>query len=312
MRRNLAVACIALGVFAIVLAPLLRFWVADAVMQTPMDYYQEPVHEAEDATYFNIEDVELVEDVTVQAHTTLRADVAASDSDVVVWDQFTWVRHVDGDNDNDFALESNTRRVGHDRTTGEAVDCCDPTVNEESVVQTGQAYKFPFLTEQRDYEYFDTTTEQTEPMVFDGVDEIEGHETYRFVQEISETKVDERVIPADVLGIEDDTDDTDVTTDEMYSVERTFWIDPHTGTPLNQHEHQQLSAHVDGEEELVLLDADLQWTDETIDAYIDASSEGITAIPLLRTTLPIILLAAGGILTVAGVVLLLSARRAQA
>ncbi|MDS1272198.1 DUF3068 domain-containing protein [Lipingzhangella sp. LS1_29] len=310
MRRNLAIACIALGVFAIVLAPLLRFWVADALMRTPMDYYQEPVHQAQNATYFNIEDVELVEDATIEAHTTLRADVAASDTDVVVWDQFTWVRHADSPGDNDFAIESNTRRVGHDRFTGEAVDCCDASVNEESVVQTGQAYKFPFLTEQRDYEYFDTTTLQAEPMVFDGVDEIKGHETYRFVQEIPETKIDERVIPADVLGIEsDDEDQTDITTDEMYSVERTFWIDPITGVPLNQHEHQRITAHVDGQEELVLIDADLQWTDETIDAYIDSASQGMTAIPIVRTGLPIVLLVAGGILTVGGVILYLSARR---
>src|SRR5699024_9575195 len=84
----------------------------------------------------NIEDVEQVEDATVEAHLTIRADVASSSDDVVVWDQFTWVK----DADTDFGISSTSRRAGHDRVTGEAVDCCDGMINDEAGVQSGQAW----------------------------------------------------------------------------------------------------------------------------------------------------------------------------
>jgi hypothetical protein len=151
MRRVLAVVLIAVGVCALALAPLFRWWVAESMMQTPMGYFNdEVVHEAQNATYFSAEDLEQVEGATVQAHTTLRADVAASSEEdgVVVWDQFTWVK----DAETDYAITSSTRRVGHDRVTGEAVDGYDSTVNEESAAQSGQAYKLPFFPEERDYE----------------------------------------------------------------------------------------------------------------------------------------------------------------
>ncbi len=35
MRRTVATVCIAFGVFCLVLAPLLRYWVAETFMKTP-------------------------------------------------------------------------------------------------------------------------------------------------------------------------------------------------------------------------------------------------------------------------------------
>ncbi|WP_046471956.1 DUF3068 domain-containing protein [Allosalinactinospora lopnorensis] len=301
MRRTVAVVCIALGVFSIALAPMLRFWVASAVMKTPMDYYDQKVNRGEDVTYFSIEDVELVEGATVEAHTTIRGDVAASDEDTVVWDQFTWVK----DADTDYAFQSTTRRTGHDRVTGEAVDCCDPSVNDESVRQEGQAFKFPFLTEQKDYEFFDTTVQETNPIRFDGEEVVHGVETYRFVQEIEPTKIDEREIPRDLVDMEGDGD---VTTDEMYSVTRTYWIEPTTGSPIHLSEEQHRGAYVDDEEVLTLFKGTMDWTDETIEGNIEGAQQGMTIIPLLRTTLPIALLAVGAGLLLLGGVLMAASR----
>ncbi|WP_236543544.1 DUF3068 domain-containing protein [Spiractinospora alimapuensis] len=290
---------------------MLRFWVANEMMRTPMDYYAEVTHEAVDATYFNIEDVEVVEDATVHAYTTLRADVAASspEDEVVVWDQFTWIE----DAQTGYGISSNTRRVGHDRLTGEAVDGYDAAINESPVVQAGQAYKFPFLPEQRSYDFYDTTSQQSAPMEFDGVETVEGtHEgspwhvdAYRYVQRIDEIAIDERDVPADLLDIEVDEDDedapTDVETDEIFEITRTYWIDPVTGTPLKQREEQSRVARAETGEELVLLDADLEWTQETTDSYYENARRGMTMIPLLRETLPLTFLVLGGVLILSGV-----------
>lgn len=311
MRRIVAVLCVALGVCAVVVAPLSRFVIAETLMLTPMDYYRVLVS-AGDMTYFNIEEVAEADDISevgpvegapVEATTTLRADVAASTDDTVVWDEFTAVV----DTNRDFHINYNDRRVGHDRRTGEAVDCCDATVNSEAVVQTGQAYKFPFFVEQRDYEFYDTFSQQALPIRFDGVETIQGVETYRFVQEIPETKIGEREMPAPLLGL--DEDEGDVVADEMYSNTRTYWIEPITGSPIDQMQEQHRYATAEGGEDLTLFSGTLRFTDETVAEGIEFSDEGRAVLPLLRTTVPLAALVAGVLLIVLGILLYMSTRR---
>ncbi|GAB3454890.1 hypothetical protein GCM10027570_35330 [Streptomonospora sediminis] len=298
MRRTVAVVFIALGVFFLALAPMLRFWMADSLMKAPLDYYNEATNHGEDVTYFSAEEMELVEGATVEAFTTVRGDVAASDGQTVVWDQFTWVKDIE----RDFAISSTFRRAGHDRLTGRGVDCCDSSVNDEQVEQNGQIFKFPFLTEQRDYKFFDTTSQKTRPITFEGEEEYHGVQTYRFEQVIDQVKIGERTLPADLLGMDGNGD---VTGDEMYSITRTYWIEPTTGVPIGLSEDQHRGVEVDGEERLVLFDGTMVWNDETIDGQIESAEQGMFVLPLLRTTLPIACLAAGAVCIIAGGLLLL-------
>ncbi|MFJ9556908.1 DUF3068 domain-containing protein [Nocardiopsis sp. NPDC101807] len=304
MRRTVAVVLIAFGVFFLAAAPMMRTWMSSSLMKTPLDYYSETVNVAEGATYFNIEDVELVEDATLEAHATIRADVASSTDEIVVWDQFTWLK----DADTDFGISSTSRRAGHDRVTGEAVDCCDSMVNEESVVQSGQAWKFPFFTEQRDYDFYETTVQEVVPMEFQGVEAVEGVEAYRFVQTVEPTVIDERTLPRSVAGLEGDGD---VTGDEVFSITRTYWIEPTTGSPLKVSEDQNRVVVVDGEEVLTLLDAELVFDDESVRNAVANSEQGRTMLPLLHTTLPIAFLVVGVGFVGIAVVLYVSGRRSD-
>ncbi|MBE3000015.1 DUF3068 domain-containing protein [Nocardiopsis sp. HNM0947] len=301
MRRTVAVVLIALGVFSLAMAPLMRTWVAGSLMKTPLDYYAEMVNTGQ-VDYFNIEDVEEVEDAEVEAHTTVRADVASSTDDTVVWDQFTWIK----DGETDFGISSTSRRGGHDRVTGEGVDCCDPMVDDESVTQNGQLWKFPFFTEQRDYDFFETMVEETVPMEFDGVETIKGVETYRFVQTVEPTVVDEQTVPREVAGLDGDGD---VTGDVEFSLTRTYWIEPVSGSPVNVSEDQHRVVVVDDEEVLTMLSGELSYTDATIDQAIENTEQARQYLPLLHTTLPIGSLIVGvGFIGVA-VVLLVTNRR---
>jgi hypothetical protein len=302
MRRTVAVVLVAFGVFFLAFAPMMRTWLSSSLMKTPLDYYSETVLEAEGGTYFNIEDVELVENAELEARSTLRADVASSTDETVVWDQFTWVR----DAETDFGITSSSRRAGHDRVTGEAVDCCDAMVNDESVAQSGQAWKFPFFTEQRDYDFFETTVREVVPMEFEGTEEIQGVEAYRFVQEVEDEVVGERTLPRSVAGM---GGEGDVTGDEVFSITRTYWIEPVTGTPLKISEDQNRVVVVDGEEVLTLFDADLVSNDESVQNAIDNSQQGRTVLPLLQTTLPVVCLVVGVGLIGIAVVLFLTGRR---
>ncbi|WDZ91962.1 DUF3068 domain-containing protein [Nocardiopsis sp. HUAS JQ3] len=302
MRRTVAVVLVAFGVFFLAFAPMMRTWLSSSLMKTPLDYYSETVLEADGATYFNIEDVELVEDATLEARSTIRADVASSTDETVVWDQFTWVR----DAETDFGITSSSRRAGHDRVTGEAVDCCDSMVNDESVAQSGQAWKFPFFTEQRDYDFYETTAREVVPMEFQGTEEVGGVEAYRFVQEVEDEVIGERTLPRSVAGMEGEGD---VTGDEVFSITRTYWIEPVTGSPLKIGEDQNRVVVVDGEEVLTLFDAELVSNDESVQNAVANSEQGRTVLPLLQTTLPVVCLVAGvGFIGVA-VVLFVTGRR---
>lgn len=302
MRRTVAVVLVAFGVFFLAFAPMMRTWLSSSLMKTPLDYYSETVLEADGATYFNIEDVELVENATLEARSTIRADVASSTDETVVWDQFTWVR----DAETDFGITSSSRRAGHDRVTGETVDCCDAMVNDESVAQSGQAWKFPFFTEQRDYDFFETTAREVVPMEFQGTEEVGGVETYKFVQEVEGEVIGERTLPRSVAGMEGGGD---VTGDEVFSITRTYWIEPVTGSPLKISEDQNRVVVVDGEEVLTLFDAELVSNDESVQNAVANSEQGRTVLPLLQTTLPIACLVVGvGFIGVA-VVLFATGRR---
>ncbi|MBQ1081635.1 MULTISPECIES: DUF3068 domain-containing protein [unclassified Nocardiopsis] len=303
MRRTVAVVLIALGVFCLALAPMMRTWMSSSLMKTPLDYYNPTVNVGE-VTYFNIEDVELVEDADVEAHSTIRADVASSSDDVVVWDQFTWIK----DADTDFGISSTNRRAGHDRVTGELVDCCDAMINDSSVKQTGQGWKFPFLTEQRDHDFFETTVEEVVPMEFEGVEEVDGVEAYKFVQTVEPTVIDEREIPRSVAGLEGDGD---VVGDETFSIVRTYWIEPVSGSPIDMSEEHHRVVVVDGEEVLTLLSGELRFDDATRAAAIDNTAQARTVLPLLHTTLPIGALVLGAGFVGIAVVLLVTGRRTE-
>ncbi|WP_017546016.1 DUF3068 domain-containing protein [Nocardiopsis prasina] len=303
MRRTVAVVLIALGVFCLALAPMMRTWMSSSLMKTPLDYYNPTVNVGE-VTYFNIEDVELVEDADVEAHSTIRADVASSTDDVVVWDQFTWIK----DADTDFGISSTNRRAGHDRVTGELVDCCDAMINDSSVKQTGQGWKLPFLTEQRDYDFFETTVQEVVPMEFEGVEEVDGVEAYKFVQTVEPTVIDEREIPRSVAGLEGDGD---VVGDETFSIVRTYWIEPVSGSPIDMSEEHHRVVVVDGEEVLTLLSGELRFDDATRAAAIDNTTQARTVLPLLHTTLPIGALVLGAGFVGIAVVLLVTGRRTE-
>lgn len=303
MRRTVAVVLIALGVFCLALAPMMRTWMSSSLMKTPLDYYNATVNTGE-ITYFNIEDVELVENADVEAHSTIRADVASSSDDVVVWDQFTWIK----DADTDFGISSTNRRAGHDRVTGELTDCCDAMINDTSVTQTGQGWKFPFFTEQRDYDFFETTVEENVPMEFQGVEEIDGVEAYKFVQTVEPTVIDERELPREVAGLEGDGD---VVGDETFSTVRTYWVEPVSGSPIDISEEHHRTVVVDGEEVLTLLSGELRFDDATRAAAIEGTDQARKALPLLHTTLPIGALVVGvGFIGIA-VVLFVTGRRPE-
>jgi hypothetical protein len=101
-----------------------------------------------------------------------------------------------------------------------------------------------------------------------------------------------------------------VEVDRVYDGVNTFWIEPTTGSPVRQEQqrHDVLKTQ-DGVERSVAFVATAKMTQQTQDELVKNATDGKNTITMLRTTIPLVLLALGLALVITG--LLLIRRRAE-
>jgi len=163
---------------------------------------------------------------------TLRGNVEASERieksagrDVVVWDGLSYVEGPDGK-----MVSRMPERYIFDAHTQEPVHATGEMVDGAPVTRTGIEYKWPFLTEKRDYEYFDAQSRTSEPIHYKGTQDFRGLKVYYFEQTIPWTKVPfPKVMP--VQGITPETV-AETGTTRWYTTVRKFWVEPLTGAPV--------------------------------------------------------------------------------
>ncbi|MGW0707656.1 DUF3068 domain-containing protein [Streptomyces sp. NPDC002643] len=232
MRRKAGLILLALAVFFTALSPLLRWYVFPRVAKVPANQYQEMVLEAKDATLLDYGTMteRTVPEVTIVQ--TLRGNVEASekierttDRDVVVWDGLSYVQDSDGE-----MVSKIPERYIFDAHTQEPVHARGEMVDGDPVKREGLEFKWPFLTEKRDYEYFDAQARVTTPIHYKGTQDFRGVEVYYFEQTIPWTEVPfPRVMP--VEGITRETV-AETGTTRWYTTVRKFWVEPVTGAPV--------------------------------------------------------------------------------
>lgn len=294
MRRVIGLVLIGVGAFLIVLAPLVRFQVAAGLIAAPADQYGVSKLEAVNAQYFSVGDLKVMTgnlDITV----TTRGDVTGAQGDRVVWDEFTAVNDVTNGNPN---ISISERRSAFNKYTGEGVNCCAVNIDKKPVQLQGQIYKWPFDVEKKTYSVFNSTTGQAFDAKFVGEEKVGGLSVYRFEQAIPPTKTQTLTAPASVLGM---TDPGDVQVDRFYDGVNTFWIEPTTGSPVNQEQqrHEVLKTQ-DGVERSLAFVATAKMTQDTQDDLVKNAMDGRNTITLLKTTIPLVLLLAGLALVVTG------------
>ena len=101
---------------------------------------------------------------------TLKGNVEASEKiektagrDVVVWDGLSYVQGPDGK-----MVSKIPERYIFDAHTQEPVHATGEMVDGDPVKREGIEFKWPFLTEKRDYEYFDAQARITAPIHYKG------------------------------------------------------------------------------------------------------------------------------------------------
>ncbi|MCX4761215.1 DUF3068 domain-containing protein [Streptomyces sp. NBC_01275] len=232
MRRKASLILLALAVFFAALSPLLRWYAFPRLAKIPANEYQTMVLEAKNATLLDYDGftARTVPKVTIVQ--TLKGDVAASEKiektagrDVVVWDGLSYIQGPDGK-----MVSKVPERYIFDAHTQEPVHAAGESVDGDQVRRSGIEFKWPFLTQKRDYEYFDAQTRTANPIHYKGTQDFRGVKVYYFEQTIPWTKVSmPRTMPVKGITAED-VAKTGIT--RWYTTVRRFWVEPLTGAPV--------------------------------------------------------------------------------
>jgi hypothetical protein len=231
MRRKAALVLLALAVFFAALSPLLRWYAFPRLAKIPANQYQDMVLEAKDATVLDASmKARKVSKVTIVQ--TLKGNVEASDAiertahrDVVVWDGLSYAQGPDGK-----MISKIPERYIFDAHSQEPVHATGEMVDGDPVRRQGIEFKWPFLTEKRDYQYFDAQTRTTSPIHYEGTRNFRGVGVYYFEQTVPWTQVRfPKIMP--VAGITPESVAKTGTT-IWYTTVRRFWVEPLTGAPV--------------------------------------------------------------------------------
>ncbi|MFI7094553.1 DUF3068 domain-containing protein [Streptomyces lydicus] len=290
MRRTASLVLLAFAVFFAALSPLMRWYAFPRLAKIPPSQYQDMVLEAKPATLINYGTMKAQQVPKVTIVQTLKGDVAASDRieqtagrDVVVWDTLSYVAGPDGKMVSEiperYIFDAHSQAPVH--ATGEMVDG-DP------VRRQGIEYKWPFLTEKRDYTYFDAQTRTSAPIHYKGTRTFHGLEVYYFEQTIPWTKVPlPKKMP--VKGITPQAVEKMGTT-RWYTTKRMFWVEPVTGAPVNGQEiHKEELRGGDllpGGGKVTAFAGDVKMRDDYVDSTVALVTSQRTLVLLLTSYLP--------------------------
>ncbi|MER6912847.1 DUF3068 domain-containing protein [Streptomyces sp. NPDC000594] len=311
MRRRASLVLLALAVLFATLSPLLRWYAFPRLAKVPPGQYQEVVMEARPATLLDYTTLRSrrVEKVTIVQ--TLKGDVAASERierttgrDVVVWDALAHVQGPDGR-----MISQIPERYIFDAHTQAPVHAPGESVDGTPVRRDGIAFKWPFLTERRDYRYFDAQTRTSAPIHYRGTRTFRGLTVYYFEQTVPWTKVPyPRKMP--IPGIDATTLEKGTGTTRWYTTRRMFWVDPVTGAPVNGEEihREELRGGtlLGGRDRVTVFAGHVKMRPDYVDHTVDLVRSQRTLVLLLTTHLPRAFLLLGA--TLLALSLLLEAR----
>ncbi|WZH53929.1 MAG: DUF3068 domain-containing protein [Nocardioides alkalitolerans] len=289
MRRVATWALLFVGSFLVVAALVARLWGLPNAEKTPLDTDSDTRLSGEASGLVVAGGSDTPQPVKVQNIT--KADSERSDDDVIVFVAYTCVAVDEDLAPDEYCLEGDDERIvtisepdvfATDRHTAEAVENGDyvPAGSDQKV---GLVNKWPFGVEQKDYEVWDGVLGDTVTATYEGRESIDGLSTYKFAYTVTDQPAE---IASGVQG--------------TYSTSKVYWIDPTTGAIIKQTQDEQRAT----EDGTVALDLDVAYTDETVQANVDAAKSNGRTLALLGTWVPLV----GGILGVvallAGVLLL--------
>jgi len=311
MRRAVGLVLVGLGTFLVVLAPLFHFYVAPHAAVAPLTCSSGPLCDrgvllspssGVATTLFDAGSLKVLTNVPVSSQRRVKGDVSASTgaNDRTVYDEsLTTVRSQDQS-----LVDSTTARIAFDGHSSQMIDCCHSNTDGTPIKDFSgiMPWKFPFDTQKKTYQYFDTVLAKALPMKYVSTQTVDGVQTYKFVQVIPPTQFATLEVPGSLVG----STQPSVTAPRFYANVRTVWVEPVTGVIVDGREQiKQTLRDASGADKLVLIDVDLRFTAGNVKESAHLASQGKNKLTLVSTTVPLICLVLGIISLVIGLVLLL-------
>ncbi|MFG2024491.1 DUF3068 domain-containing protein [Streptomyces sp. NPDC048825] len=290
MRRKASLILLAFAVFCTALSPLLRWYAFPRLAKIPAHQYQDMVLEAKDATLLDYGTMQSRKVDKVSIVQTLKGNVEASEKiektagrDVVVWDGLSYVQGPDGK-----MVSKIPERYIFDAHTQEPVHATGEMVDGDPVRRDGIEFKWPFLTEKRNYEYFDAQARVTAPIHYKGTQNFRGVNVYYFEQTIPWTKVPfPKAMP--VKGITPESVAKTGTT-RWYTTVRKFWVEPATGAPVYGEEIHKEELRggtlLGGRDKVTAFSGHVKMREDYIESTVDLVKSQRVLIMLLTSYLP--------------------------
>ena len=306
--RRLSLVLIVLGAFLLVLGPMVRWYAYPRLAVAPANQRSTTGLEAKNATIFDAKTLkEIQTDLTITVKTVGDASAPKKHPGSVTYVNTTVTKDSAGTMVGPKGeVRGEVERMTFDATSGEATpgvkdDFISNTPNKQvPIVHHGLVAKFPFETAKKTYNFWDGTLLKAVPIKYIETTKIEGMSVYKFNQTIPATQYDAIDLPLKMLGGEGDTV---VSAPMMYSVDRTLWVEPHTGVIIKRVEAQNNTIDYNGTPQITTTKAVVTYDDKTIRKNIDDYGAQGTMLHLVRTTGPQASFALGLISLIAGIVL---------
>jgi hypothetical protein len=276
-----------LGAFLLMVAALALFYAPDKVKRTPLDV-DSITRLTGEAQLF---DGTALVTTPVKATSTAHTDSELSTDDVVLFQSSSClVKDPDGsapdcvsaDDPDNRLISAGTEVFATDRVTAVAVNDFE-NLPADAEPREGLINKWPFDVEQKTYPYWDGLIGQPVDAVFQSTEDIDGLETYKFLVKVDDGDIE---ITDGVLG--------------KYSTEKTIWVDPTTGSIVDQSESQ---TRVQADNGQTILQLDFSFTDATVAANVEDAKANASKLNLLTKTVPLLAGLIGLLALIGGLIL---------
>jgi hypothetical protein len=185
----------------------------------------------------------------------------------------------------------------------------------------GLTYRFPFDTEKKSYPMFDPIAQKAYDANYDGEEDVNGLTALRFTQNVGYDEEGELVEPVKYSSLYEDDADSQVTAraglwglegdpeepitmSRYYAAQRTFWVDPVSGTIIKTDEHANHYYARDAlRPEVTFVDYKISYDEETVESQVAAARSERDRIALWGRILPITFTALGLVFLVGGALL---------
>jgi hypothetical protein len=285
MRRWLGPLLLGIGVFLLVTAGMMRFFVADRLVVTPIDQYAQTIAVGPGRWLDGATGQEQTGDLT--AIRTVKGDVPASSEDVAVWDVSVVLQTGTGT-----MVRTTLDRVATDRRTAESVNCCGESADGEPTRHSGVSYKFPFGTEKRDYSWWEPNSRQAYPAKYVSEEKVQDLTTYKFIQQV----------PGQELQRSGAT--------VWFQTTRTVWVEPRSGVIVKGSE--QAASNLGSAAGPTIVNFDVTFDEATQKSQAKLARDAISSIGWVTLWIPLLCLLLGLIMLAAGAVLMRADRPGRA